>query len=154
MVREKRVRLDASGSRVTIVVSRFNDLATARMVEGAIDCLVRHGADEDAIEVIRVAGAFELPQAAARVAREGGADGIICLGAIIRGETSHFDVLARTVVSGIERVAIDARVPVTLGVLTVDTLEQALERSGGKHGNAGWNAAASLVELLGLWRED
>ena len=149
-VRERRARLDASGRRVAIVVSRFNDLATRRLVDGALECLAQHGAPD--ADVWWVAGAFELPQMAARLARAGRVDGIVCLGAIIRGETVHFDVLARAVTTALERVAVEHGVPVGLGVLTVDTLEQALERSGGKHGNAGWKAAASVVELMAQLR--
>ncbi len=144
--REHRARFDASGRRVAVVVSRFNDLATRRLVDGALECLEQHGAPE--VDVWWVAGAFEIPQMVARVARAGRVDGVVALGAIIRGETVHFDVLARAVTAGLERVAVDTGVPVGLGVLTVDTLEQALERSGGKHGNAGWKAALSVIELM------
>jgi len=154
MVVDQPVRMDVSGRRIAIVVSRFNELATARLVDGTLDCLVRHGAGTEDITVYRVAGAFELPQVASYIARRRAADGIVCLGAIIRGETLHYDVLSRAVVTAIERVAIDSGIPVTLGVLTVDSLEQALDRSGGKHGNAGTKAASSLVELLGLWRDE
>jgi 6,7-dimethyl-8-ribityllumazine synthase len=143
--------LDARGRRVAIVASRFNEHVTRRLVDGAVDCLVAHGASDDAIDVYWVSGAFELPQAAARIARGRKADGVICVGALIRGETPHFDVLSRTVGSALESLAVANDTPLTFGVLTVDTTEQAVERAGGKNGNAGWNAALALVELLGLW---
>jgi len=151
MPNNHRARLDASGRRVAIVASRFNEHVTRRLVDGAVDCLVSHGAADGDIDVYWVNGSFELPQAAARLARSRKADGIVCVGALIRGETPHFDVLARTVGSSLASLALAEDTPLTFGVLTVDTTEQAVERAGGKNGNAGWNAAQALVELLGLW---
>jgi len=151
MPNNHRARLDASGRRVAIVASRFNEHVTRRLVEGAVDCLVSHGAADGDIDVYWVNGSFELPQAAAKLSRSRKADGIVCVGALIRGETPHFDVLARTVGSSLESLAVAEDTPLTFGVLTVDTTEQAVERAGGKNGNAGWNAALALVELLGLW---
>jgi 6,7-dimethyl-8-ribityllumazine synthase len=149
---EKRARLDASGRRVAVVASRFNDVVTRRLVEGAVECLGAHGVADDDIHVYWVAGAFEVPQLAARVAREKQADGVVWAGAIIRGETDHYDVLPRTVTQAIETTALATGVPMTLAVLTTDTLDQAIDRAGGKHGNAGWNAAVALVELMSHWR--
>jgi 6,7-dimethyl-8-ribityllumazine synthase len=151
MPNSHRARLDATGRRIAIVASRFNEHVTRRLVDGAVDCLVAHGAADADIDVYWVNGAFELPQAASRIARQKSADGIVCVGCLIRGETLHFDVLARTVGSALESLAVANDFPLSFGVLTVDTTDQAVERAGGKHGNAGWNAALALVEMLGLW---
>jgi 6,7-dimethyl-8-ribityllumazine synthase len=152
MADERRVRLDATGRRVAVVASRFNEVVTERLVKGAVEGLRAHGVQDDAIAIYWVAGAFEVPQLAARIAREGGAEGVVWTGAIIRGETSHHDVLSATVAQAIETAALSTGVPMTLAVLTADTLEQALDRAGGKHGNAGWNAAVALVELMAQFR--
>lgn len=152
MPSEHRARLDGSGRSVAIVASRFNDVVTKRVVEGAVEGLKAHGIEDAAIHVYWVAGAFEVPQLAARIAREKAVDGVVWAGAIIRGETSHYDVLARTVTESIETTALATGVPMTLAVLTTDTLEQAVDRAGGKHGNAGWNAAVALVELMAQFR--
>jgi 6,7-dimethyl-8-ribityllumazine synthase len=149
---EKRARLDASGRRVAVVASRFNEVVTRRLVEGAVESLRAHGVADDDIAVYWVAGAFEVPQLAAQVARENRADGVVWAGAIIRGETDHYDVLSRTVTQAIETAALQTAVPMTLAVLTTDTMDQAVDRAGGKHGNAGWNAAVALVELMGQFR--
>jgi len=152
MASERRARIDATGRRVAVVASRFNQIVTDRLVKGAVEGLRAHGVQDDAIAIYWVAGAFEIPQLAARLAGEQLADGVVWAGAIIRGETSHYDVLSATVVQAIESAALATGVPMTLGVLTTDTLEQALERAGGKHGNAGWNAAVALVELMAQFR--
>ncbi len=152
MATEKRARLDASGRRVAVVASRFNEVVTRRLVEGAVESLRAHGVADADIAVYWVAGAFEVPQLAAQVAREKQADGVVWAGAIIRGETDHYDVLSRTVTQAIESTALQSGVPMTLAVLTTDTLEQAIDRAGGKHGNAGWNAAVALVELMSQFR--
>lgn len=152
MPNEKRARLDAEGRRVAVVASRFNEVVTRRLVEGAVESLRAHGVADDDIAVYWVAGAFEVPQLAAQVAREKQADGVVWAGAIIRGETDHYDVLSRTVTQAIETTALATGVPMTLAVLTTDTLEQAVDRAGGKHGNAGWNAAVALVELMAQFR--
>jgi 6,7-dimethyl-8-ribityllumazine synthase len=149
---EKRARLDASGRRVAVVASRFNEVVTRRLVEGAVESLRAHGVADGDIAVYWVAGAFEVPQLAAQVAREKKADGVVWAGAIIRGETDHYDVLSRTVTQAIETAALQTGVPMTLAVLTTDSLEQAVDRAGGKHGNAGWNAAVALVELMSQFR--
>jgi 6,7-dimethyl-8-ribityllumazine synthase len=150
MPNEHRALLNAKGKRVVIVVSRFNENVTRRLVEGAVDCLVRHGAEESNIDVYWVSGSFELPQAAARVLKRTKADGALCLGALIRGETSHFDVLASTVARSIDTLAVGSDIPIAFGVITADTLEQAIDRAGGKHGNQGWNSALSLIDLMNL----
>lgn len=147
-----RGRFDASGRRVAVVASRFNEVVTRRLVEGAVDAFRQHGVAPDAIDIYWVAGAFEVPQLAAKVARDGKADGVVWAGAIVRGETDHYDVLSRTVTQAIESAALTTGVPMTLAVLTTDTLEQAVDRAGGKHGNAGWNAAVALVELMSQFR--
>jgi 6,7-dimethyl-8-ribityllumazine synthase len=152
MPNEHRARLDATGRRVAVVASRFNEVVTRRLVEGAVDGLRAHGVGDDAIDVYWVAGAFEIPQLAAGLARAKKTDGVVWAGAIIRGETSHYDVLSKTVTESIESAALATGVPMTLAVLTTDTLDQAVDRAGGKHGNAGWNAAVALVELMAQLR--
>ncbi len=152
MPSEHRGRLDARGRRVAVVASRFNEVVTKRLVDGAVDALRQHGVAPDAIGIYWVAGAFEVPQLAAKVARDGKADGVVWAGAIVRGETDHYDVLSKTVTQAIESTAVATGVPMTLAVLTTDTLEQAIDRAGGKHGNAGWNAAVALVELMSQFR--
>lgn len=146
-------KLRAEGLRFALVVSRFNDFLTARLAEGARDCLVRHGADEGSIAEIRVPGAFELPQVARRVAADERYDAVICLGAVIRGSTPHFEFIAAETVKGIAQVAFGSEKPVVFGVLTTDTLEQAIERSGTKSGNKGWEAAQAAIELVDLQRQ-
>jgi len=146
-------KLRADGLRFALVVSRFNDFLTARLADGARDCLQRHGAAADAIEEIRVPGAFELPQVASRVARSGRYDAVICLGAVIRGGTPHFEYIAAETVKGVAQVAMDSERPVVFGVLTTDTLEQAIERSGTKSGNKGWEAAQAAIELVDLEKQ-
>ncbi len=152
MAREVRGRFEAGGRRVAVVASRFNEVVTQRLVEGAVAALEQHGVASDAIVIYWVAGAFEVPQLAAKVARDGGVDGIVWAGAIVRGETDHYDVLSKTVTQAIESAAVSTGVPMTLAVLTTDTLDQAIDRAGGKHGNAGWNAAVALVELMSQFR--
>jgi 6,7-dimethyl-8-ribityllumazine synthase len=144
--------LDAKGSRFGLVVSRFNDLLTARLVEGALDCLTRHGAADEAITVVKVPGAWEVPLAADRLAASGKVDAVIALGVLIRGATPHFDILAAETAKGLAHVALSSGVPVSFGVLTCDSLEQALERSGSKAGNKGWQAAQSAIEMVQLYR--
>lgn len=146
-------RLDASGMRIGIVVARFNELVSQRLLEGAVDALVRHGADDEQITVIWVPGSFEIPIAARTLAEQGEADAVICLGAVIRGETAHFDYVAGEAARGVAAVHAATGVPAGFGVLTVDTLEQALDRAGGKHGNKGADAALAAVEMVNLLRE-
>lgn len=152
MPSEHQAVLDARDKRVAIVVSRFNEHITRKLVDGAVDCLVRHGADESKIDVYWVSGAFELPQATARILRKNEKlDGALCLGALIRGETSHFDVLASTVARSIDSLATGSDTPIAFGVITADTLDQAIDRAGGKHGNQGWHSALALIDLMNLW---
>ena len=142
--------LTASGKSFAIAVSRFNDLVTARLLEGALDCLARHGANDETIEVAWVPGAFELPLAAKKLAATGRFDAVICLGAVIRNATPHFDFVASETAKGIARVGLDSGVPVIFGVLTTDTVEQAVERAGVRSGNRGWDAALNAVEMAAL----
>lgn len=146
-------RLDGAGMRVALVCGRFNDLITERLLAGATDALVRHGVDDASITVVWVPGAFELPLVAGRLAGSGGFDAVICLGAVIRGATGHYEQVANNAASGIARVALDTGVPVVLGVLTTDTIEQAVERAGTKSGNKGAEAAVTAIEMVDLLRQ-
>jgi 6,7-dimethyl-8-ribityllumazine synthase len=152
MPRTYEGQLDASGARFGLVVSRFNELLTGRLAEGAIDCLRRHGAREDDIVVVKVPGAWELPLCAHKLAGSGKVDAVIALGVLIRGATPHFDVIAAETAKGLAQVGFGTGVPVSFGVLTTDTLEQALERSGTKAGNKGWQAAQAAIEMVQLFR--
>jgi 6,7-dimethyl-8-ribityllumazine synthase len=145
-------KLEADGLRFALVVSRFNEALTSRLEDGAIDCLVRHGADPEAITVFRVPGAWEIPMVAAKVAQDGAFDAVVCVGALVRGGTAHFDLLAAEVAKGIAQTAMNAGVPVTFGVITADTLEQAVERAGTKMGNKGWEAALAAIEMARLYQ--
>jgi 6,7-dimethyl-8-ribityllumazine synthase len=138
----------AGGLRIALVASRFNAFVVDRLVEGAVDALVRHGAKDADIELFKVPGTWELPQIAAAVARSGRFHGIVTLGALIRGGTSHYDLLAAEVTKGLAQVAHESKVPLTFGVLTCDTLEQAIERAGTKAGNKGFDAAVACIELV------
>jgi 6,7-dimethyl-8-ribityllumazine synthase len=145
--------LVADGLRFGIVVARFNEFITNRLLGGAMDALLRHGADEERIDVAWVPGAFEIPLAAAKMASSGRYDAVICLGAIIRGATPHFDYVAAEASKGIAKVGLDTGVPVIFGVITADTIEQAIERAGTKAGNKGWDAALSAIEMSDLMRK-
>jgi len=145
-------QLDASGRKFALVVSRFNEFITKRLLGGAVDCLQRHGAKEADLEVIWVPGAFEIPYVAKRLAENGKYDGIVCLGAVIRGATPHFDYVAGEVAKGVARVAMETGVPVVYGVVTADSIEQAVERAGVKVGNRGFDAALATIELVSLYR--
>ena len=144
--------LNGAGKRFAILVTRFNSLVTEQLVSGAKDCLLRHGVTEDAIDLYRVPGAWELPVAAARVVALGKHDAVVALGCIIRGGTPHFEYVAGEAVRGLGVVAREASIPVSLGVLTTDTVDQALERAGTKAGNKGWDAALSALEMAELFR--
>ena len=146
-------QLDAKGRTFGIVVSRFNDLVTTRLLDGALDCIKRHGGDDDNIEVAWVPGAFELPIAAQKLAATGRLDVVMCLGAIVRSDTPHFDYVAGESAKGIARVGLDTGVPVIFGVITADTVEQAVQRAGVKAGNRGWDAAMNAVEMASLMAE-
>lgn len=144
--------LDAKGQKVGIVVSRFNSFICERLLEGAVDALVRHGADDGNISVVRVPGAFEIPLAAKKMADSGNYDAIICLGAVIRGSTPHFDYVASEVSKGVASVSLESGVPISFGVLTTDTIEQAVERAGTKAGNKGFEAAVTAIETVNLFK--
>lgn len=146
-------RLSADGIRVAIVASRWNDFIVSRLIGGATDALERLGASSDAITIIRVPGSFELPMAAKRAALSDEYDAVICLGVVIRGETSHNEYIAAEVFKGIAQVSLETNLPVTLGVVTADNLEQAIDRAGAKSGNKGFDAAMTAVELVNLYRE-
>ncbi|HRI48164.1 MAG TPA: 6,7-dimethyl-8-ribityllumazine synthase, partial [Ignavibacteriaceae bacterium] len=135
-----------------IVQSRFNDFITQKLVEGATDCLIRHGGLEDNFTYVKVPGAFEIPLAAEKLASSKKYDAVICLGAVIRGATPHFEYVASEVTKGIAQVALKYGLPVTFGILTTDSIEQAIERAGTKAGNKGWDAALSAIEMANLIR--
>ena len=145
--------LGAKGLTFGIVVSRTNEFITARLLEGALDALRRHGAEEDRIAVVKVPGAFEIPLAAKRLATSGHHDAIICLGTVIRGGTPHFEYIAGEVSKGVAAAALETGVPMSFGVLTTDSIEQAVERAGAKGGNKGFDAACSAIEMANLFRE-
>lgn len=146
-------KLSAAGLRFAIIVSRFNDFISSRLVEGAMDALIRHGADEKEVTLLKVPGAFEIPLVAKKVAGTGKYDAVVCLGAVIRGATPHFEYVAAEVSKGIASVALESNIPVTFGVLTTDNLEQAIERAGSKAGNKGYEAAVAAMEMANLFRE-
>lgn len=145
-------KVDATGMRFGIVVGRFNDIISQRLLEGAVDALVRHGAKDSDLAVAWVPGSFDIPIAARELAEGGSVDAVICLGTLIRGETLHFDVIATAAAQGIAAVATSTGVPATFGVVTTDNLEQAMNRAGGKHGNKGADAALAAVEMVSLMR--
>ncbi len=146
-------KLDASGLKVGIAVSRFNSFICDRLVEGAVDALVRHGAAESDIDIVRVPGAFEIPLAAKRMSASGRYDAVICLGAVIRGATPHFEYVSAEVSKGVASVSLESGVPIAFGVLTTDTIEQAIERAGTKAGNKGFEAAVTAIEMSDLLRK-
>ena len=140
----------ARGRRFAIVAARFNEVVTGKLVEGATACLRTHGIDDDDVVLAWVPGAFEIPFLARRLAASGGFDAVICLGAVIRGETGHYDHVAGQAAEGIRRAAEDTGVPVIFGVLTTETFAQATDRAGGKHGNKGWEAAMAAIETASV----
>ena len=143
-------KLDATGSRFGIVLGRFNGFIGERLLEGAMDALLRHGADAEQVDVARVPGSFEIPLVAKRMAVSGRYDAVICLGAVIRGATPHFDYVSSEVSKGVASVSLDSNVPISFGVLTTDTVEQAVERAGTKAGNKGFDAALGAIEMVNL----
>ncbi|MGH7787528.1 MAG: 6,7-dimethyl-8-ribityllumazine synthase [Candidatus Binatia bacterium] len=145
--------LDGSGLRIGVVASRFNEVVTDRLLEGALAALAQHGVPADRIEVAQVPGAFELPVIAELMAVRGQVEAVVCLGAIVQGETPHFDMIAHWVVAELGRLSVAHRLPIALGVLTTNTLEQALERAGGRHGNKGAEAAEVALEMANLARQ-
>lgn len=150
MPKTHEAQLNAAGKSFGIVISRFNSLITGKLLDGALDCLKRHGADEDRIEIAWVPGSFELPLGAQKMAASKRFDVVICLGAIIRTTTPHFDFVAAEAAKGIAKVGLDTGVPVTFGVITTDNVEQAVERAGTTAGNRGWDAALNAVEMANL----
>jgi 6,7-dimethyl-8-ribityllumazine synthase len=142
--------LQAEGLKFAIIVSRFNDFITNKLLEGAVDALLRHGAAEKNIDVIKVPGSFEIPLAAKKVAEKKSHDAVICLGTIIRGATPHFEYVASEAAKGIASASLETGVPIAFGVLTTDTIDQAVERAGSKSGNKGWDAAMVSIEMAQL----
>ncbi|KKM12946.1 6,7-dimethyl-8-ribityllumazine synthase [Clostridiales bacterium PH28_bin88] len=152
MVKVIEGQLLAQGLRFGLVVGRFNEFITSKLMTGALDALQRHGADTHNIEVVWVPGAFEIPLVARKMAGRG-YDAVICLGAVIRGATPHFDYVASEVTKGIAHVGLETGIPVVFGVITADTIEQAIERAGTKAGNKGWDAAVTAIEMANLLRQ-
>ncbi len=143
-------QLNAKGRRFAIVLARFNDMIGSQLLGGAMDCITRHGGLEKDVQLLRVPGAFEIPLAVRKLADQAKVDAIICLGAVIRGSTPHFDYVAGEATKGIAQVMLDSRMPISFGILTTDTIEQAVERAGTKAGNKGWDAALSAIEMADL----
>lgn len=145
--------LIASDLRVAIVVSRFNEFITERLLEGAVDCFVRHGGDGEKVDIVRVPGAFEMPVAAKKLADKGGYDAIVVVGAVIRGATPHFDYVSSAATNGLSHIAADTGIPVGFGLLTTDTVDQAVERAGSKSGNKGAEAMTTAIEMANLLKQ-
>lgn len=150
MPRNIEGNLIAEGKKFAIIVSRFNDFITERLVGGAMDGLIRSGARDEDVDIVRVPGAFEIPLLAKKMAAKGRHHAVICLGAVIRGATSHYDYVCAEVSKGIASVGMASEIPVIFGILTTDTIEQAIERAGTKAGNKGWDAAMSAIEMANL----
>jgi 6,7-dimethyl-8-ribityllumazine synthase len=146
-------KLQVKGLKIGIIVSRFNQFISERLLEGALDALQKLGAEEKDISVYKVPGSFEIPVIAKKLAKVKKVDGIVCLGALIRGDTPHFDFLSAEVTKGLAQISMDEGLPVSFGILTVDTIEQGIERAGTKSGNKGWDAVFSVVETLNLIKE-
>ena len=144
-------KLFAEGKKFALVVSRFNDFITEKLLSGALDALIRSGTSDEDIEVVKVPGAFEIPVLAQKMARTKRFDAVICLGAVIKGSTPHFDYVSAEVSKGVAAVSMESDIPVIFGVITVDTIEQAIERAGTKAGNKGWSAAIAAVEMANLF---
>jgi 6,7-dimethyl-8-ribityllumazine synthase len=153
MVRTIEGNLSAAVLKVGIIVARFNDFVSDRLLGGALDALLRSGADEAKIDIVKVPGSFEIPLAARKLAASGRYDALIALGAVIRGATPHFDYVAGEVSKGVAQVMLDSGVPIAFGVITSNTLEQAIERAGSKSGNKGWDAALTAVEMANLLKQ-
>ena len=152
MAKQVEGAFTGQGVKVALVVSRFNDYVTSRLLQGAEDCLSRHGGSAEDRTVFRVPGAWEIPQTTRRIVAVGGFDALVTLGVLIRGETPHFDQLAAAVTRGLAQISMQAEIPIIYGVLTTDTVEQAVDRAGAKHGNKGWEAALSALEMVSLYR--
>ncbi|MBA4418380.1 MAG: 6,7-dimethyl-8-ribityllumazine synthase [Syntrophus sp. (in: bacteria)] len=147
-------KLDAKGFRFAIIVSRFNSFITERLLEGALDALKRHGAEDEQIDIYKVPGAFEIPLVAKHIAKREDIDGIICLGAVIKGATPHFHYVASEVTKGIAQVSLESEKPISFGVITSENIEQAVERAGTKSGNKGFDAAVSIIEMISLLKRE
>ena len=145
--------LNAAGLKFGITVSRFNDFITSHLLDGAVDALIRHGATENDIDVVKVPGAFEIPPAAKKLCSLNKYDAVICLGAVIRGATPHFNFVAAEASKGVGALGMEAGIPVLYGILTTDTIEQAVERAGSKSGNKGWETAIAAVEMANLYKK-
>ena len=143
--------LRGEGKSFAIVVSRFNDFITSKLLDGALDCLYRHGVKDEDLSLVRVPGAFEIPLAAQKLAQSGNYDGVICLGAVIRGATTHYDYVCSEVSKGIAKVSLDTNIPVGFGIVTTENIEQAIERAGTKSGNKGYDTAMSVLEMADLF---
>jgi len=143
--------LNGAGKKFALVVSRFNEFLTDKLLEGALDCLYRHGCKDGDITIVRVPGSFEIPYAAKRLAQSKTYNAVIAIGAVIRGSTPHFDYIAAEVTKGVANVSLETGIPVIYGIITSDTLEQAIERAGTKAGNKGWDAALSAIEMANLY---
>lgn len=141
---------DGTGRRVAVVAARFNEMVVAKLVDGALACLRKYEVADHEVDVAWVPGAFELPLVARTMAESGRYHAVVCLGAVIRGETAHFDYVAQAAARGIQEATLSSGVPVVFGVLTTDTLEQAMDRAGGRHGNKGWDAAAAALEMVSV----
>ena len=146
-------KIDAKGLKVAIVCSRFNEFVSKRLLEGAVDALVRHGAKDGDIDVFLAPGSFEIPAVTKRVIQSKSYNGVICIGTLIRGGTPHFDYLSAEVTKGIALLSLESDVPIVYGVITTDTIEQAIERAGTKMGNKGWDAAMALIEMCSLYKQ-
>ena len=153
MYTEINGNLQGKDRRFALVVSRFNDFITARLLDGAVDCFNRHGGAVEDLTVVRVPGAFEIPLTASKLAKSGKYHGVICLGAVIRGSTPHFDYIAAEATKGVAHAALTSEIPVIFGILTTDTIEQAIERAGTKAGNKGYECALSALEMVNLLRD-
>jgi len=152
LIDQKEGHLNAKGLKISIVASRFNNLLVEELINGAVDCFLRHGGNKEDLEIIRVPGSWEIPLAVKKIAVRKDRDAIVALGALIRGETPHFDYIASEVTKGLASISLENQVPVTYGVITADDLIQAVERSGTKQGNKGWEAMLSAIEMANLLR--
>ena len=153
MYKEIKGALDAKGKTFGIAISRFNEFITQKLLDGALDCLERHGAEDGKITVVWVPGSFEIPYAAYKMAKSEKFDAVICLGTVIRGQTPHFDYIAGEVSKGVAKISLKTGVPTIFGIITADNLEQAIERAGTKAGNKGWDAALSAIEMVKLFEQ-
>lgn len=152
MTKEHKAKISGKNIKTAIIVSRFNEFVTKNLLNSAIECLEHHGVSNDSIEIYWVPGAFEIPKLAQITANSGRFDGIICLGAVIRGETPHFEYISSETARGIGRVAMQANIPVVFGVLTTDTVEQALKRAGDKLSNKGWDSAVTMMDMIEMYK--